>query len=86
MTLGAWAARPPAFAAKKVRGSRPVAATEAGGPPALPVVVGVYRHVAQAIGVAAASCSPSVTTDCWRIRYFCTLPVMVIGKASTNRT
>ena len=34
----------------------------------------------------ASSASPSSARSCSRIRYFCTLPLMVRGKLSTKRT
>ena len=39
----------------------------------------------QAVFSSAADCKPSNSTAISRSRYFCTLPVTVIGNASTNR-
>ena len=51
--------------------------------PLAPVALQAAR---QAILTAAACSRPSSTTLSWRIRNFCTLPVTVIGKPSTNFT
>lgn len=39
---------------------------------------------AHAVSIAAAPSNPNSLIDCWRIRNFCTLPVTVRGKLSTN--
>ena len=45
---------------------------------------GQRQSDAQAVVTDAAACSPSSSTDAWRIRYFCTLPVTVMGNESTS--